>query len=194
MRSIRLLNILSYTNYTYSIRPGFCEPALAFATNYTTNILTRYQYTFFNVITNSYYTNTYQTVITTNIAPFTNGLVGKLTNFVSTNVVYSSQPSGDFWIVPPTWCGYQPVGLLTNLVFSTKCVWGDERREHAGQQYTVTTVSEYTNHTLAIRPGVCESAWRSRRTTRQHPDESIKLHVLQRDHEQLTTPTRISWW
>ena len=151
--------VSQYTNHTFAIRPGVCEQALAFATNYSTNIFTQYRYTFFNVYTNSYSPGTYQTVSVTNIEAYTNGLVGQLTNTITTSTFFNTNlPSGDFWIVPTTWCGFQQVGLLTSVAFTTNILTTANGPGTIGQQYSVTTVSQYTNHTLAIRPGVCEQA------------------------------------
>ena len=48
-----------YTNYTYAVYPGICEPTFALLTNYSTNIFTQYQsINSLNVVTNHYYTNT----------------------------------------------------------------------------------------------------------------------------------------
>ena len=35
---------------------------------------------------------------------------------------YTNIPGGDFYIVPPTWCGYQIIALLTNLISPTNIV------------------------------------------------------------------------
>ena len=95
----------------------------------------------------------------TNDEAVTNGLVGQLTNSITTTSFFNTNlPSGDFWIVPTTWCGFQQVGLLTNLVLTTTTVTAANNPGTIGQQYAVTTTSQYTNHTLAIRPGVCVPA------------------------------------
>ena len=148
---------LAYTNYTYSIRPGFCEPALAFSTNYSTNIVNLYSYTFGNVVTNSYYTNSPVTVITTNLSLLNFGLVGSLNTNIST-VVSNTGVSGDFFIVPADWCGYKILStLLTNVVYTTNTVTATNQANvnSQGQAYTQTTIGSNTNHTFLIQTFTC---------------------------------------
>jgi hypothetical protein len=136
-------------------------PALAFATNYTTNIATEYSYTFGNVVTNptSFSTNSFVTVTTTNLEPVTNGLLGQLTDSVtSTNVVLTNVNSGDFFIVPPAWCGYTIIATqLVSTVYSTNVFAATNLPgiNNVGQQYTVTTVSSFSNYTFVIQPQIC---------------------------------------
>ena len=158
-QTFSLTTTTGYTNYIYSIRPGTCEPYVAFATNFSTNIVTQYKYNFGNsIITNSYYTNSPVTVITTNIAALTNGLVGMVTNIISTNTTYNGI-SGDFYVIPPAWCDYkilatQLVSVVNNKsVFQATNVLGID----IGQQlYVQTTYTSYTNATLLIQPSFCQ--------------------------------------
>jgi hypothetical protein len=102
-----------YTNYAWTA--GGAVPVLVSLTNYTTNIGTFYQYQFLNVVTNpgppSYtisnppYTNSYVTIIYTNIVagPYvTPDQV--VTNVYVTNVNVSAL-SGDYYIIPTNACG-----------------------------------------------------------------------------------------
>ena len=152
------IQYLTYTNYSYSVRPGFCEPALAFNTNYTTNIVTQYQYYFGNIVTNRYYTNAFDRVVTTNLAILTNGLVGQLTNIVTTNYVPAGI-EGDFLPIPPAWCDYtrlatQSIGFVftTNILTATNLSGID-----LGQQYTQISVHPFTNMTVLVQPSICDT-------------------------------------
>jgi len=151
-----LTNFISdvYTNYIIAVRPGICEPVLAFGTTYTTNIVNQFQYDFINVVTNHYFTNTFVTIITTNIS-FTNS--GLTTNVFSKSF-YTNLPSGDFFIIPTTWCGFQILGLLTNTIANTAQTLGTNAVDPSGVQFSQTLISEYTNYTFSIRPGICEPA------------------------------------
>jgi hypothetical protein len=149
---------LTFTNYSYSIRPGFCEPALAFTTNYSTNLVTQYQYYFGNIVTNRFYTNALNRVVTTNLAILTNGLVGQLTNIVTTNFVPAGI-EGDFLPIPPAWCDYtrlatQSIGVIfsTNVFTATNLATPD-----LGEQFTQTTVHGYTNMTVLVQPSICDT-------------------------------------
>jgi hypothetical protein len=150
---------LSYTNYTYSIRPGTCEPALESATNYVTNTVAQYSYYFGNIITNNYFTNGPVTVLTTNIAILTNGLVGMLTNIVATNTFHNGI-GGDFYIIPPNLCGFTILSTQSTMVVATTntiTATNAPGTPNLGQQYTVTTLSTYTNSTFLIQPSTCST-------------------------------------
>jgi hypothetical protein len=149
------------TNYTYSIRPGFCEPALAFGTNYATNVVTQYTYYFGNIQTNNAFaTNSPVTVITTNLMIWTNAIVGTLTNIITTNIVYDGV-SGDFFIVPAGFCEYNILGTLTtNVAVTTTVVTSTNAPgvQDLGQRYTQTSYSLITNDTLLVQPVICSQA------------------------------------
>jgi hypothetical protein len=151
--------IYYFTNRVYAVAPGVCEPALVFATNVTIGIATNYQQTFANVVTNTYFTNSYATMITTNIGACSNGVAGTLcTNITTTTTTVTNSPSGDFFIVPADWCGYVIVSTQqTNTVFSTNTVTTPVPPgvTDIGQQYSVTTISAYTNHVFLITPLIC---------------------------------------
>ena len=175
---------LSYTNYVYSIRPGFCEPYLTFSTNLSTNIVTQYKYNFGNsIITNSYYTNSPVITVTTNIAAWTNGLVGMVTNFVTSKTNYNGI-SGDFYVVPPAWCDYkilstQLVSAVTSTnVFSATNLLGIDIGQ---QQYSQTTYTSYTNTTFLVQASFCQqvAATKALRRGIQH------VQFIRRDYDSL---------
>ncbi len=144
-----------YTNYNYAVYPGICEPVLAQGTNYSTNVVLQYQYNFLNVVTNHYYPSSTVTVITTNITSIPFGSPDLLKTNVYTNTYVTNVPSGDFYIVPPTWCGFQILGLLTNTIAST-LLNSNGTVAGNGEQTSVSTITVYTNYTYSIRPGQCE--------------------------------------
>ncbi|HEV2693742.1 MAG TPA: Ig domain-containing protein [Verrucomicrobiae bacterium] len=154
-----------YTNFLYAVRPGICEPVLQFGTNYTTNIVNTYSYNFINVVTNHFYTNALVSLFITNIFIIPGGSPDNLgTNITVTNF-YANIPSGDFYIVPPNWCGYQITPLLTNFISPTNIVLTNNSGGIGGgpgsitnQQYTFVEYLSYTNYTYSIRPGTCEPA------------------------------------
>ena len=153
------VSYLSYTNYIYSIRPGFCEPAVALTTNFSTNIVIQYQYNFGNsIVTNNYYTNGAVVTVTTNIAALTNGLVGTYTNIITTNITYNGV-GGDFYIVPAAWCSYSILSTqLTSVVFSTNIFQATNTLgiDIGQQQFSQLSYSSYTNRTLLIQPSTCQ--------------------------------------
>lgn len=153
--------IFYYTNRIYAVFPGICEPTLAFATNVIGNIITNYVETFGNVVTNSYFTNSLFTFLTTNVflPPLTPTNTPLVTNITTVTVV-SNVPSGDFWIVPAAWnCGYTILSVpFTNIVGSTNTILTatiPPGVANIGEQYSVTEISEYTNHSLLIQPIIC---------------------------------------
>jgi len=154
--------ISQYTNHTLIIQPGVCEPALVFFTNVIGAISTNYQETFANVVTNSYFTNSLVTVVTTNIAPCPGGSAGQLCTNDTSVTVQTNTPSGDFWIEPAAWnCGYTIISVpFTNTVAVTNTIFAaaiPPGVANIGQQYSVTLISEYTNHGLLIQPILCST-------------------------------------
>ena len=148
------------TNYIYSLRPGYCEPALYFATNYTTNVAAQYSYYFGSIVTNSYYTNSPVVVLTTNLAILTNGLVGTLTNIVTTNTVFNGV-SGDFYIPSAAWCGYSIISTqLQSTVYFTNTLTATNLPgvTDLGQRYNQFTITDYTNTVLVVQPSLCSQA------------------------------------
>jgi len=158
-------NIISFfTNRIWVVEPGVCEPALIFETNNVNEVLTNYTYTFGNLFTNPptmQFTNSTVTIITTNIGPCSNGVAGTLCTNVTTQTINEPNvPSGDFFIVPAAWtCGFQIVQVAaTNLVGTTNTITTPVPPgvTNAGQQFTVTTISTFTNHTLLIQAFICQ--------------------------------------
>lgn len=149
-----------FTNHTYVIEPGTCEPTLAYATNYTTNIVVQYNTTLANVVTNFYTNNTTETIIITNIGACSNGMAGTLCTNVPPprQVILTNVPSGEYFIPPATWCGYTILSTMqTTPTYTTNTVTAviPAGINNIGQQYTVTTISVYTNHTFLVAPLNC---------------------------------------
>ena len=147
-----------YTNYNYMLIPGSAEPVLVLATNYSTNTLTTYQYVFGGILTNSYFANATQIVTVTNVSP----AFGSTSNLLTTNVYtvtnLVSQPSGDFFLIPPAWCGYAIVsGGQTNVGYVTNVIAAFNATNIAdvGQYYIQTTIQPYTNRTIVVTPQIC---------------------------------------
>jgi len=143
-----------FTNRTYVVQPGVCEPVLVPGTNYSTNVATIYQYQFGNIVTNSYFTNSPVTIITTNIGSCFGGSVGDLCTNITQISYYTNKPSGDFYLVPSNWCGFTILATnLTTIVYTTNVF----TLGNAGQQqYIQTTITSFTNHTFNIQPQTCD--------------------------------------
>ncbi|MDR3456206.1 MAG: Ig domain-containing protein [Verrucomicrobiae bacterium] len=156
--------IMYYTNRIWAVEPGVCEPALIFTTNEVSLVLTNYQYTFGNLYTNpptQQYTNTLVTITVTNIGVTGTNQAGTLTtNVVTTTNLIAGLPSGDFFIIPAAWtCGFAIEQVVkTNVVGTTNTVSTPVPPGvvDIGQQYSITTVSIYTNHVLLIQPYLCQ--------------------------------------
>lgn len=158
--------IFTYTNRIWAVEPGVCEPALIYTTNTTSLVQTNYQYSFGNLFTNlptRQFTNTLITQIITNINACPGNYAGDLCTNVTTNTfTVPNTPSGDFFIIDPAWtCGFAIEQVVsTNLVATTNTVLATIPAgvTNAGQQYSVTTISYYTNHVLLIQPYLCVTA------------------------------------
>ena len=149
-----------YTNYNYAVYPGICEPALVMGTNYTTNIVTTYQYYFGGIVTNHYYPNSFSVVTTTNVGPCPGGSPDMLCTNISIVTNRLNQPAGDFYVVPPAWCGFTLLSsLLTNVTTFTNVVVSTNTAGvvDIGQIYYQTTITTQTNATLLVQPSFCGS-------------------------------------
>ena len=147
-----------YTNYSYAVYPGICEPVLGFGTNYTTNIVNQYQYSFLNVVTNHYYSNSLVSLFITNVYSIPGGSPDLLGTNITVANYYTNIPSGDFYIVPTNWCGYQITPLLSNYIIPTNISFGTNSTGTNNLQYSYVRYLSYTNYTYSINPGVCEPA------------------------------------
>jgi len=153
-----------YTNRIWAFLPGVCEPALIFQTNQVSLVLTNYQYTFGNLFTNpptQQFTNTLVTTTVTNIGVTSTNQAGTLTtNIVTTTNLVAGLPSGDFFIIPAAWtCGFAIEQVVkTNQVGTTNTVTTPVPPGvlDIGQQFSITTISTYTNHVLLIQPFICQ--------------------------------------
>jgi len=170
------------TNHTLAIQPGVCEPLLYFSTNVTSAFVTNYQYVFGNLVL---YTNTatnLQSILITNISVVAWSNAVALTNVVVTQTNVPATPSGEFFILPTTWCGYV---ILTNQFIQTNVVYTTNTFlittntfviTGGGQQFTTTgggvivplansnvlysqtIITSATNHTYVVQPQVCSTA------------------------------------
>ncbi len=160
--------IFYYTNRIYAVFPGICEPALVYATNIIGSNIITYAESFGNVVTYSFISNSVVTFLVTNIDLPPGGPTSVLTTniFITNQVPYvtvpTNLPSGDFWIVPTNWnCGYNLISILaTNATTSTNTILTatiPPGVANIGQQYSVSTITYFTNHTLLIAPLICQT-------------------------------------
>ena len=153
---------------------------LQFGTNYTTNIVTQYQYNFGNVATNSYVTTSPVTIFTTNVYVVPNANAVTLATNITQTTVLTNIPTGDFFIIPTNWCGYtiltnQPslttVTYTTNLLTVTTNTFGisgggvtfvtlgggvvTPAPLSSNVLYSQTLIRSYTNYTYVVRAQTC---------------------------------------
>ena len=150
----------SSTNYIYVVYPGICEPVLTLATNYSTNLFAEYSYSFGNIMTNTYSTSTFVTVIITNITPVFGGTNGQLATNVTVASYYTNFPSGDFVIIPPGLCGFNILSTyFTNTIYVTNTfvVTNSNPAFTNAGQFSETIISQYTNHTYLAEELVCSN-------------------------------------
>ena len=160
-----------FTNYPYS--PVDAAPSLAFRTNLTTNVVTRYIHTYDNVLTNTVFTNCYEGLLTTNIAPAPYAPVGTIiqeTNVTLETFVRSNCISGSFFILPSNVCDYQIISTqLTQVVTTTNLLTNTftsffQVSTNAGGgsnvavryfEFSQSEVTYFTNEILTAYPVFC---------------------------------------
>jgi hypothetical protein len=178
-----ITTISSYTNHELAIQPGVCEPVLQFGTNYTTNIVATYQYDFGNVVTLTSTNVSPVTILTTNVYVVAWGDAVTLATNITEATVLTNISTGEFFILPPAWCGYTiltnqasltTVTYTTNLIYSvTANTFGisgggvtfdttgggvvTPAPASSNVLYTLTAISSYTNHTYLVQAQTCET-------------------------------------
>lgn len=149
-------NIVSYlTNFPWS--PAGSPPSTAYATNVTTNLTIWFSHQFANVITNSYYTNNYVSVLTTNIGPSPYGPPGILYTNVSLVTMRTNMIGGDYYILPTnSACGVSIINTaLTYTVAFTNDV--STTTNAAGViSNSVSYIFYSTNKAYWVYPVSCE--------------------------------------
>jgi hypothetical protein len=132
------------------------------ATNFTTNVVNEFAYTFGNLVTNHFYTKGYITTLTTNVAfttsPFGPAGGGTLkTNVTKKTVLVTNYFNGDFFILPPGWFGYQILSTqlvsvipVTNVVVIATNAPGVTNLN--GQSFTMDIITYFTNYSYNVYP------------------------------------------
>jgi hypothetical protein len=145
-----------YVNSPYA--PPGTPPTLLWTTNYDTNVAVIYKRQFANVVTNSYSTKSWVTVIDTNIYYPPNGSAGYFTTNSTTTRMLTNMATGDFFISTNA-CGYQ---ILSNILtkpigFTNTVVVTNTPTNLFTGTYLVsrTYITWYTNHNLAYLPVQC---------------------------------------
>ena len=147
---------LYYTNSP--LDPVGTPPHLVYATNYTTNVMFVYTRAFANVVTNSFSTQAYVTVIDTSLYYPPLAPIGSppQTNTTSRTML-TNMVSGDYYLLPSADCGIQILSnVLTTVVGVTNLlVATNAPTTNAGSgTYLLSRayVNWFTNHSLAYFP------------------------------------------
>lgn len=162
-------NVTAYfTNYPFQ---PFGSPALLFlATNVTTVIEPRYEYTFGNVTTNAVFYSGLVTIqqITVGPAPFAPVGSGVLATNVKTSTEVREFVNGTFYILPTNSCAVQIVSTqlvnvvavtngfvaATNIVGTTNAAGVTNNTFLA---FAETVIGYYTNYNFLIHPVLCQT-------------------------------------
>jgi hypothetical protein len=144
-----------YTNRVLVIEPDICLPSLVFGTNVTTNVVTVFQTTFANILTN-FSSNSIVSILTTNIGPCPGGVPTPFCTNITFTTILTNTPTGQFFILPTNFCGFSIVSTVqANFVALTNTTLiitnGD-------QLFSQSIVTYFTNAILLIQPEVCSSA------------------------------------
>ena len=143
-----------FTNFPYL--PVGSPPSLVLATNYSTNVEPRFHYTFVNVVTNQYSTNSFATLRDTTVttAPFAPPGSGILLTNVSETLAVAPFVSGDYFLVPPGLCGYSIVSTqLVTVIPVTNNVANTFNQ--FGESFTRDVITYFTNYIFVVDPIIC---------------------------------------
>lgn len=135
--------------------------SLVFQTNRTTNVVTWFSHTFDNVVTNTYYTNGFITILETNIAPCPLAPAGSICTNVTKRTIFTNFVNGDYYILPTnSACGVSIINtqltsvltLTNSSVFATNSVG---QTNVNGQQFSQTLLFYFTNRVFVVHPVPC---------------------------------------
>ncbi len=152
-------NIFFYlTNYPWLLAGTYMT---AFQTNVTTNVTTWYSHVFGNVITNTFYTNGWITVLQTNIGPSPFGSPNVLYTNVKATLQYTNFINGDYYILPTNSdCGVSIINTQLISVLSSTNVPAAPTNSlgtatNSGLQSLVAYQYYFTNRVFVIHPVPC---------------------------------------
>ena len=151
-------NIVAFfTNSPFA--PAGTPATVAFATNFTTNVLQVFHYTFGNVVTNSFFSKQFVTSQTITVGPKPFAPPGTLSTNVTSTTFVTNIPSGDFFIIPSNQCGFSVVSTqLATLVLTTNTIVATNPpgvTNINGQTFTNNVITYFTNHTLIVSIPTC---------------------------------------
>ena len=151
--------VFYFTNYPWS--PASAPAFPTSATVVTTNIVTRYQHEFVNLVTNRYYTNGTFTVTTTNSSqaacqqyPWLPGTF--ICTFVGQNSYQSNGVFGDYYLLPTNACGISIVA--TQLVLTATVDLGTTiatNLANANEFFSQTRSSVFTQYVYQVKTVTC---------------------------------------
>jgi hypothetical protein len=155
-------NVVSYlTNFIGA--PAGSAPVFVVVTNGSNCAYQPvYTYTFANVITNTFFTNSYvQTVTTTLGSPPIGAPVGSplVTNSTSTSTTLSNVTSGSYFIIPAGDCGLIIVpgsGITNSVTMTTNVI--TTFTNSAGFVYSQSIVTIFNNLQFLAHPIICGTA------------------------------------
>jgi hypothetical protein len=148
-----------FTNLPWA--PAGSAATLVGVTNKTTNVVTWFRHTFANVVTNTYYTKGFITVLTTNVGPAPFAPPGIFQTNVTTTRVFTNFVNGDYYILPTNSnCGVVIVHTqLTSVVNSTNvfavATNAPGVTNVSPQQFSQSLVFHFTNRVFVIHPVAC---------------------------------------
>src|SRR5262249_55560011 len=151
---------------TYLTNGGIGAPAgtirqVTVTNGWLPDIFPIYDYTNGNIVTNAFSSSSKVTVQIISIS----GLIGAPAGSITTNtknstVTISGLPSGDIFIIPTNWCGYnifQKIWIMKQPSF-TNSVGVTNVNSFGTATFTENVIFSYTNRIWAVQPGVCEPA------------------------------------
>ena len=143
-------------------RPG----RLATNITYETNAAIWYRHAFGNVITNTYYTNGWMTILQTNISttacrPF--APAGSICTNITQKTIFTNFVNGDYFLLTTnSGCGFFPISTqLVRVLIETNTPVAATNAQEAtnifNQEYSESNVTYFTNHVLVVYPVPCEN-------------------------------------
>ena len=177
--------LIYFTNAPYS-PAGVAK--LATNITYETNAAIWYRHAFGNVITNTYYTNGWMTILQTNISttacrPF--APAGAICTNITQKTIFTNFVNGDYFLLTTnSGCGFFPISTqLVRVLIETNTPVAATNAQEAtnifNQEYSESYVTYFTNHVLVVYPVPCEN---DSVALRQGMD---RIQFIRRDYDSL---------
>jgi hypothetical protein len=151
-------NVISYLTNQIGSPAGSPQLFVVVTNGYNCSYQPVYTYSFGNVITNTFSTNSRVQLVTTSLGNQIGAPAGSppITNIVTKSFVETNVPSGDYFIIPAGACGLDIISnseITSGVTISSNVVTSATNANGFVSTYII--ISSFTNHQYLAHPVIC---------------------------------------